>query len=114
MPQHLAPAPAWLRLPAELLEAAAAPAPAAAKKVLEAHRILVTARSLRSVDSSASRASDATDAHGGGAAGPRDAADVEQAKCLLLKAMAAALPLLEGAGKRATARLARFAALLLG
>jgi hypothetical protein len=113
MPQHLAPAPAWLRLPAELLEAPAAPAPAAAKKVLEAHRILVTARSLRSVDSSASRASDATDAHGG-AAGPREAADVEQAKCLLLKAMAAALPLLEGAGKRATARLARFAALLLG
>lgn len=80
---------------AELLE----PPPGTAKKVLEAHRILVTARSLRSVDSSASRTTDA-EAAGGGAAQPsaRALADVEAVKCLLLRALAAALPLLEPTG----------------
>lgn len=81
---------------AELLE----PPPsstAAAKKVLEGHRILVTARSLRSVDSSASRTTDAESALGG-ARTARLVVDVEQIKCLLLKALVAALPLLEPAG----------------
>ena len=85
------------RLPcAELLEPAAG---AAKAKELAAHRILVTARSLRSVDSSATRTTDTE----GGAAGvqlhsARAVADVEAVKCLLLRALMAALPLLEPAG----------------
>lgn len=77
---------------AELLE----PPPGTAKKVLEAHRILVTARSLRSMDSSATRTTDAGDA--GGSASARAAVQVEQIKCLLLQALVAALPLLEPTG----------------
>lgn len=78
---------------AELLE----PPPGTAKKVLEAHRILVTARSLRSVDSSATRTTDAGEA-AGCSASARAAVQVEQIKCLLLQALVAALPLLEPAG----------------
>ena len=67
--------------------------------MLEAHRFLVTARSLRSVDSSASRTTD-TEAAGGGAAQPsaRALADIEAVKCLLLRTLVAALPLLEPTG----------------
>lgn len=81
---------------AELLE----PPPGTAKRVLEAHRILVTARSLRSVDSSASRTTDTEAAAGAGAQPPSSRAlvDVEAVKCLLLQALAAALPLLEPTG----------------
>lgn len=78
---------------AELLE----PPPGTAKKVLEAHRILVTARSLRSMDSSATRTTEAGEA-AGGSASARAAVQVEQIKCLLLQALVAALPLLEPAG----------------
>lgn len=78
---------------AELLE----PPPGTAKKVLEAHRILVTARSLRSMDTSATRTTDAGDA-AGGSASARAVVQVEQIKCLLLQALVAALPLLEPTG----------------
>lgn len=78
---------------AELLE----PPPGTAKKVLEAHRILTTARSLRSADSSASRTTD-TEGAPAAARSARQAVDVEQVKCLLLQALVAALPLLEPAG----------------
>lgn len=92
-----APCPAAILLPAELLE----PPPGTAKKVLEAHRILVTARSLRSVDSSISHTTDNTDAAGCRAspATVRFMQDAVPIKCLLLRALVAALPLLESAGR---------------
>ena len=65
--------------------------------MLEAHRILVTARSLHSMDSSATRTTEAGEA-ARGSASARMAVQVEQIKCLLLQALVAALPLLEPAG----------------
>jgi hypothetical protein len=77
---------------AEVLE------PPTGKKVLEGHRILVTARSLRSVDSSPSRTTD-TDSSATAPAHSLSARqqllDAEQTKCLLLRALLAALPLLD-------------------
>ncbi|KAL4458989.1 hypothetical protein ABPG75_013854 [Micractinium tetrahymenae] len=78
-------------VPAELLE----PPPGTAKKVLEAHRILVTARSLRSVDSSATRTTGTEQGPADGAGGARAVQDVEKTKCLLLRALVAALPVLD-------------------
>jgi hypothetical protein len=89
---------------AELLEPPT-DAPLTGKKALAAHRILVTARSLRSADSSApprspSRASDvAGRSEGAAACAGRAVATVQQAKCLLLQALVEALPLLEICGK---------------
>jgi hypothetical protein len=90
---------------AELLEspappsAAAAPA-SAAKKVLEAHRILVTARSLCSIDTSVTHTSGHC-SEAGALAELRLAGlpvDVDEVKCLLLQSLVAALPLLDPTG----------------
>ena len=77
--------------------------PPTGKKVLEGHRILVTARSLRSVDSSPSRTTDTDSAAAAGAApapthslsARQQLLGAEQIKCLLLRALLAALPLLD-------------------
>lgn len=71
------------------------PPPGTAKKVLEAHRILVTARSLRSVDSSATRTTGTEQGAGDAAAGAGAAQDLDKVKCLLLRALVAALPVLD-------------------
>lgn len=76
---------------ADLLE----PPPGTAKKVLEAHRILVTARSLRSVDSSATRTTDTEQGPCDSAASARAVQDADKVKCLLLRALVAALPVLD-------------------
>lgn len=86
----------------ELLESPAlAPGsrgPNSARKPLEAHAILITARSLKSVESSTSRMTN-SEAGGGSARCGRHLADVEQLKCLLLQGLLLALPLLDtGAG----------------
>ena len=73
--------------------------PPTGKKVLEGHRILVTARSLRSVESSPSRTTDtdsaAAPAHSHSLSARQQLLDAEQIKCLLLRALLAALPLLD-------------------
>lgn len=80
-------------IPAELLEP---PQPVSARQAVQAHRILVTARSLRSVDTSPERATPA----GSGESGPGGSpggdgvrlADPAEVKTLLLQALLAVMP----------------------
>ena len=88
-------------VPAELLESpvvVAAPG-TGRRKALEAHRILVTARSLRSLGSSTSRATDSEADAAAAARSARQAADAEQLKCLLLQALLLALPVMGPTGE---------------
>eukprot|EP00887_Chlorella_sp_A99_P006671 scaffold3.g6671.t1 len=81
-------------VPPELLETPAL-APAAGRRALEAHRILITARSLKSVESSTTHVTD-SEADGPARCG-RHLADEEQLKCLALHGLLLALPVMGAA-----------------
>jgi hypothetical protein len=84
---------------AELLQ----PPTPGVRKSLEAHKIFVTAKSLRSIESSPSNTTGSALAGDPGAAGAsarQVAAEVEALKCLLLEALLAALPIVGSLGKQ--------------
>lgn len=69
------------------------------RKSLEAHKILVTAKSLRSLDSSQTCTTEGVPAAAGGGSSARQAADTAALKCLLLEALLAAMPVVGSAGE---------------